>query len=112
MVYQVNTHGALCTTFDISAACQSMVFGDAGGIQFVLLLLLLSQNLGEIGNSFLMLSVLRIFDISDILVFLLTVILSLQTKSLGLRQYLFASRFLLTLSLLDISGLKAAVDES
>lgn len=31
MVYQVNTHGALCTTFDISATCQSMVFGDAGG---------------------------------------------------------------------------------
>ena len=51
MVYQVNTHGALCTTFDISAACQSMVFGDAGGIQFVLLLLLLLyQNLGEIGK--------------------------------------------------------------
>ena len=33
MVYQVNTHGTLCTAFDISATCQSMVFGDAGGIQ-------------------------------------------------------------------------------
>ncbi|XP_073238938.1 PAN2-PAN3 deadenylation complex catalytic subunit PAN2-like [Porites lutea] len=31
MVYQVNTQGTLCTTFDISATCQSMVFGDAGG---------------------------------------------------------------------------------
>ena len=49
MVYQVNTHGALCTTFDISATCQSMVFGDAGGIQFVLLLY---EKLGEIGKWF------------------------------------------------------------
>ena len=31
MVYHVNTHGTLCTTFDISATCQAMVFGDAGG---------------------------------------------------------------------------------
>ncbi|XP_027041539.1 PAN2-PAN3 deadenylation complex catalytic subunit PAN2-like isoform X1 [Pocillopora damicornis] len=31
MVYHVNTHGSLCTTFDISATCQTMVFGDAGG---------------------------------------------------------------------------------
>lgn len=31
MVYQVNTHGALCSTFDISSTCQFIVFGDAGG---------------------------------------------------------------------------------
>ena len=35
MVYQVNTQGTLCTTFDISATCQSMVFGDAGGIVYL-----------------------------------------------------------------------------